>query len=362
MNNFNPKYDDNKKDGKIYIYGKNIKKNGDNYRKTEAFCDIGKTYTETQYNIEQQAIEFEIKDKVMLYESDAGQIKYWCWLVETENVNTTTGLHICRRTSKGKVYDEQEVTLNPHAISILKKFLDEIKLYQEDGINKIQTTNNNFDRILTNDEFLKIVEKNIDCIDDYYMLIDIKKKRQAIVELEEIVKGKHGNEVSIQKFLKRNLWLFGNEYTTFVEEEKINSKNILDGIPKTFENFIDVIEVKLPEVELFHYDQHHNNYYSSSDLTRAIAQTQNYIFELENMTSNNEYQENNNCKIIKPRGIILIGTKKDLNEKETEYLRILNSSYHNLYIITYQQLLEKAKNILSLSQKNNFDLEKQNSN
>ena len=80
------------------------------------------------------------------------------------------------------------------------------------------------------------------------------------------------------------------------------------------------------------------------------------------MTSNNEYQENNNCKIIKPRGIILIGTKKDLNEKETEYLRILNSSYHNLYIITYQQLLEKAKNILSLSQKNNFDLEKQNSN
>lgn len=42
MNNFNPKYDDNKKDGKIYIYGKNIKKNNDNYRKTEAFCDIGK--------------------------------------------------------------------------------------------------------------------------------------------------------------------------------------------------------------------------------------------------------------------------------------------------------------------------------
>lgn len=212
--------------------------------------------------------------------------------------------------------------------------------------NKIQTTNNDFDKILTNDEFLKIVEKNIDCIDDYYMLIDIKKKRQAIVELEEFVNGKHGNEVSIQKFLKRNLWLFGNEYTTFVEEEKINAKNILDGIPKTFENFIDVIEVKLPEVELFRYDQNHNNYYSSSDLTKTIAQTQNYIFELENMTSNNKYQENNNCKIIKPRGIILIGTKNDLNEKETEYLRILNSSYHNLYIITYQQLLEKAKNIL----------------
>ena len=32
------------------------------------------------------------------------------------------------------------------------------------------------------------------------------------MELEEIVSGNHGNEVSIQKFLKKNLWLFGNEY------------------------------------------------------------------------------------------------------------------------------------------------------
>ena len=68
MSNFNPKYDDNKKDGKIYIYGKNIKENGDNYRKVEVLCDIGKTYKETQYNIEQQPVKFEIKDKVMLYE------------------------------------------------------------------------------------------------------------------------------------------------------------------------------------------------------------------------------------------------------------------------------------------------------
>ena len=30
-----------KKDGKIYIYGKNIKENGDNYRKVEVLCDMG---------------------------------------------------------------------------------------------------------------------------------------------------------------------------------------------------------------------------------------------------------------------------------------------------------------------------------
>src|SRR5699024_216624 len=100
-----------------------------------------------------------------------------------------------------------------------------------------------------------------------------------------------------QKFLKKNLWLFGCEYCTFVKEEKINSKNILDGIPKNLEDFIDIIEVKLPTAELFHYDTNHKNYYSSSELTKAIAQTQNYIFELEKMTSNNSYQDDNDCVI-----------------------------------------------------------------
>ena len=120
--------------------------------------------------------------------------------------------------------------------------------------------------------------------------------------MEKIVSGNHGNEVSIQKFLKNNLWLFGSEYCTFVKEENINSQNILDGIPQNLESFIDVIEVKMPEIELFHLDHNHHNYYSSSNLTKAIAQTQNYIFELEKMTTNKEFQKQNNCKIIKPRG------------------------------------------------------------
>lgn len=61
------------------------------------------------------------------------------------------------------------------------------------------------------------------------------------------------------------------------------------------------------------------------NLTKAIVQTQNYIFELEKMTTEEEFQINNNCKIIKPKGIVLIGTRNELNEGEVNYLRILNS-------------------------------------
>lgn len=352
MSNFNPDFDDNKKDGKIYI-GKKIKKeDGDNYRMAEAISDCGNTYTEEQYEIEQQSLEFKISEKIKLFESPTGQQKYWCWLVETEEGNKTSGLHICRRTSKGNIYNEQEVTLNPHAISVLKQFLDEIQLCNNEMSYKIQTSNNDYNKAISKDDFLKLIENNIDSIDDYYKLVNIKKKEQAILELERIIKGEFKNEIFIQKFLKKNLWLFGSEYRTFVKEEKINSENILDGIPKNLEDFIDIIEVKLPTAELFHYDSNHKNYYASSELTKAIAQTQNYIFELEKMTSNNNYQDDNSCVITRPRGIILIGTKNELSDGERQYLRILNSSYHNIHILTYQQLLLRAKNMLNLSEKN----------
>ncbi len=41
--------------------------------------------------------------------------------------------------------------------------------------------------------------------------------------------------------------------------------------------------------------------------TRMTAQTQNYIFELENKTKDEEYQKSNECKIVRPKGIILFG-------------------------------------------------------
>lgn len=95
----------------------------------------------------------------------------------------------------------------------------------------------------------------------------------------------------------------GNTYA----EEQINSQNILDGIPKNTDDFIDIIEVKLSTVELFGFDKSHKNYYSSSELTKVIAQTQNYIFELEKITVDDICQSNNDCIIARPRGIILIG-------------------------------------------------------
>ena len=73
------------------------------------------------------------------------------------------------------------------------------------------------------------------------------------------------------------------------------------------------------------------------------------IFEFENKAEDVVYQRENDCLVIKPRAIVLIGSKDELSVDEMKYLRILNSSYHNISIVTYQQLLIRAENMLEIN-------------
>lgn len=370
---FDPKYDDNKKDYIWYLGRKNKNESsGDEYRKVETVIDYVKTYvSEKNLNKEEQQdsveVNFKIKDNIILYETESGQQKIHCWLLENQNTKYINALRISRRTEKG-VYGAQEITLTGEAILRLKNFLNNLNFIDNKRNNPFTLSSAAFDRdkskpekdyshIITQDEFSKIIQANETQIDNFYKILSLEKMKQTVKELEVIIDGNFINEVGIQKFLLDNIWMFGNDYILIINQDKINDKNILDIIPKDFEEHIDVIEVKLPTEKLFNWDKSHNNYYPNSNLTKAIAQTQNYIFELEKMTTNEEYQDANSCKIIKPKGIILYGSKNDLDNKEKDYLRILNSSFHNLKIMTYQQLLEKAKNTI-LYFENQYDTKK----
>lgn len=345
---FEPRYDDNKKEDTIYI-GKRITKDitDGTYRSVQLIISQEEDYMEKKENKKE---EFKIRDVINLYKTDGGQQKIACWLLEDVKGKYINGLHISRRTDKG-LYSSQEITLNNVSILKLREFLNRIYDLEDKSENFQIPLHENNKKIITEEEFNELIKENVRSIDDFYKLISIKKMELNIQRLEKIISGEYKNEVDIQKFLKSNLWMFGNEYSTIIENGKINSDNILDVIPKNLENFLDIIEVKLPQEKMFNYDESHNNYYPTSHLTKAISQIQNYIFELEKKVVDIQYQENNSCKIIRPRGIILYGSEQKLNSKEQKFLRILNSSYHNVHILTYQQLLEKAKNIMNFIQK-----------
>ena len=80
--------------------------------------------------------KYNVLEKVELFESNLGQQKIWCWLVETDGENKTSGLHISRRTKKGQIYANQEITLSLDAINSLKQYLEEIKICNPSPSNR----------------------------------------------------------------------------------------------------------------------------------------------------------------------------------------------------------------------------------
>lgn len=348
---FDPKYDDQKETGVILVGKSYFNTDGSSYRKIELLLDEEETYlSERNAESTESPVEFVVHDNVTLYKTEGGQQKYECWLMESVQGKSVNALHISRRTGKG-VYGSNEVTLGYKAIFALHEYLNKLSSYDSPQRLRIPIAkphSDPADLLLSESQFIELIKANIRSTDDFYKLMQIQKMELAVARLESILNGDFENEVDIQKFLKENIWMFGNDYVHIVENGKINAQNILDMVPQDYESYIDIIEVKLPTESLFHFDESHKNYYCSSKLTKATAQTQNYIYELEGVSQSEEYQHNNSCKIVRPKGIILFGSKEPSTEDEKKYLRILNSSYHNMQIITYQQLLEKAKNTLAI--------------
>lgn len=350
MSAFN-EYDDNKKED--YIYLSEVKANdGKEFRKAELLLNADGMPLE-KTNETNQTVKATIVQDITLYETSTGQQKIHCWIEKYKNGKPfTMGLRIARRTKKG-VYGGQEICLNLDATKKLKNFIEYI--FSEDFSVKSKQRIS-IDKPISSYKTIKISEKefqdimafNIENIHNYGAILEIKRREETIKELEKIINNRnvYKNENDIQKFLKQNIWLFNNEYVFFSENSHINAMNILDLMPNTFDGFIDIIELKLPTVKIFNYDKSHYNYYPSSELTKAIAQCMNYINEMEILSVEN-------AKYFKPKATIIIGNERELTDDEIKYLRLLNSSFHNVKINTYQQLLNKAKNSLSFMQKNN---------
>lgn len=360
---FNPKYDDNKKEDIIYLRPVKTNNLSEKYRKIEMLYDEELYLNEKVSDTEKNGI-MHLKDKhIAIAVGEGGQQKIYCNLVEYHpddwdkyGKRGTLAFKIARRTSKG-VYGSEEITLT---LSNANKIADFIKVVLntdnelfDDNITKVNFNlireKSNLKSIkITEKEYEELINSNISNIEALEKIAVIKAREEAIHKLERIINGEFKNETDINHFLKKNMWMFGNDYVAFLENGKLNDKNLLDLVPYNSEYLMDIVELKLPGEKIVLYDSGHKNYYISSELTKAIGQVQNYIFEAEQKGEMTKTDDKGNYKFIRPNGIILAGNKDELTPEENKYLRVLNSSYHNIRIITYQQLLAKAKNSLSL--------------
>jgi len=294
------------------------------------------------------------------------------WKIPHTNTGTEElALKIGRFKKKKGIFDltfeelesqtpKSELTLTGNEFTALITFLHENFEPFKDGVKSYIPLDSTFEQ--GNIEHLKAIFSNpekqelLDFIigheiipQELFIAFNQLAKVKAVEEFEAMLDNDL-NEHHWQAWFQKNNWVLGTEFVKILDERKIDTANITDFLMQAYDGFIDIVEIKRPDGNLhFWTDQKdHDNYVPHHDLTKAITQASKYIYEIEREANSVKFLEKvGHVKTIKPRCILIFGRSDDWNEEQKESYRILNSNYHNLTIMTYDHILERAKRMVS---------------
>lgn len=176
---------------------------------------------------------------------------------------------------------------------------------------------------------------------------------EVIKEFEANLAKKSISENDWQKFLSEKVFRFMANYVTSIEKQNVSvSVSYPDFVLVDVYGFIDVFEIKKHDTPLLSLDEDHDNYYWKTDVSKAIAQIENYIDEI--VRNSDDYiravkrKKIIDIRVVRPRGYIIAGTSKQFaNKKESADFRKLGTSLKNISFILYDELLENLKNLRS---------------
>lgn len=174
------------------------------------------------------------------------------------------------------------------------------------------------------------------------------RRTRAIDEYKLLLESDH-TENKWQQWFESNSWVLGSDFVRVLDERTIDTKNISDFLMESYDGFLDIVEIKRPEggLQFWQSALDHGNYVPHSDLIKAITQASKYIHEVEREADSIKFfQRVGGIKTIKPRCTLIYGRSLDWNADQQEAFRILNSSYHNLSIMSFDHVLERANRIL----------------
>lgn len=196
----------------------------------------------------------------------------------------------------------------------------------------------------------KGVEDSLSQVDRLQRKVDtLEKKKSSIPELkrrirdfESILDNPESTENDINKFLRKEAWMFGAPYSRLVKSEKyltIKSRN--DFLLRRLDDYYDVIELKSPKSRLF--VNRGSRKALSKDLKNAISQVIGYLSEIRKYYLS--IKDQTGMDIFFPKGIIVIGRASNENR---ELLKSHNEFFHNLVIWTFDDLISSAQQTIEV--------------
>lgn len=202
--------------------------------------------------------------------------------------------------------------------------------------------------VIKNGTFSRLISENKIDTDEISFVKDTIRRLEiedAISKFENLLETSD-KEKDFEDWCVKNSWVFGNYYVATDDIHQISNAERVDRLIKNAINqYRDIIEFKKPSLEVLCYDSGHQNYYFSSEVSKAISQVINYadIFTLEAHSGLHRHEE---IVSYYPKSIIVIGRSCNFNSEQIKALHALNSRLNGISVKTYDDLLAQAKALL----------------
>jgi hypothetical protein len=146
---------------------------------------------------------------------------------------------------------------------------------------------------------------------------------------------------------EKHSWAFGNVYAMRDDVREIALGDSVDGLLALTGNGLrDIFELKRPDMHAILLDKTHKSYHWSSDASKAIGQCHRYLDALHEGASRG-LRDHPEIAAYHPRAIIVLGRSNDWQSDKLRALHGLNARLHSISVMTYDQLLAQAMQLLS---------------
>lgn len=292
------------------------------------------------------------------------------WKIPHDSGKEDIHLKIGRYKKPAEFYDDEvpeslepksELTLNHEEFQALISFLQESYEPFRQGVKAFLPLDRPFDSANADQiralfslpdkkEIVKFILDNKLISSDLAAGLRQTHRAMAVRKFEQML-SKNLTESPWQEWFQNNSWVLGSQFVRVLDERHIDTQHISDFLMEAYDGFLDIVEIKRPEggLEFWASNLDRGNYVPSQQLTKAITQASRYIYEVEREANSVKFLDRvDGVKTVKPRCILIFGRSTDWDQKRIESYRILNSSYHNLTILTYDHVLQRARKISGL--------------
>lgn len=190
-----------------------------------------------------------------------------------------------------------------------------------------------------------------------------------LTEFRRLIADTDTSETDMQNFLKGHVWFFGLDYIQGHLHSKPKFSSGLgseyDFLLEGFNQVYDIAELKGPNDSLLDlrssssrggaFDPR-NDYKYSNSFARALHQVICYMDEFENQFDLIQTGQPSIKNFMYPKAMVVISKRSlfpEIGRNSTKYLHLLNRQFSNIEALTYDDLAERAQNIINFMKTSN---------